>query len=71
MNKGEIDTETERLKHFETICIIALNEFSENHPERILDSEKEKILLLISRMFNAEFDFLTQNPNDYFQIYGH
>ena len=69
MNKSEVDIETEKLKHFETICINALNEFSENHPDRIIASEKEKILLLLSRMFNAEFEFLIQNPNDYLQLY--
>ena len=63
------EAELDKLKYYQQLCNEALDDFSANKPYQLPAFEKEKILIVLSRLFNAEIDYLTQAPEDYFDIY--
>jgi len=66
----QTENELTRLNSYQEICREALNEFATNNPFKLRAYEKEKIEKLLYRMFDGETDFLVQNSDDYFEIYG-
>jgi len=66
----QTENELTRLNSYQEICREALNEFATNNPFKLPAYEKEKIEKLLYRMFDGETDFLVQNSDDYFEIYG-
>lgn len=66
----KIETTIIKLNFQKQVCLDALNEYSTNHPSELVPFEKEKIETLLKRMFIAEKEFLCENPDDYFEIYG-
>jgi len=63
------DSEIEKLKYYHQICTDALNNFSANHPYQLAVYEKEKIMIILNRLFESEIDFLEKSPEDYFNLY--
>lgn len=61
---------TNSLLSYLSICMEALNEFSQNNPSSLMPFEKEKIIKLIARMFDGELDYLGRNPEDYIELYN-
>lgn len=64
------ENELNKLNAQHEICLEALKEYATNNPFKLPSFEKEKIVKLLYRMFDSEIDFLVQNPDDYFEIYG-
>ena len=67
----QTENELTRLNSYHEICREAMNEFATNNPVKLPAYEKEKIEKLLYRMFDGETDYLIQNPEDYFGLYGH
>lgn len=63
------DAEIEKLRYYYQICNDALNDFSNNHPYQLAEYEKEKIVVILRRLFNGEIDYLEKSPEDYFDLY--
>jgi len=61
--------ELDKLKHYEAVCLEAIDEFAKHHPQQIVDFEKERIVALLNRMFDGEKDYLLNHPDEYFDIY--
>ena len=68
----EEKTENElfKLNMYEVICTDALNHLQFNSPNQLSEFEKNQIIALLKRMFNAEKEFLLEEPDDYFEIYN-
>ena len=67
--EDKLNTEIEKLHFYLQTCQDALNDHSANHPYRLAEYEKEKIMVLLNRLFDAEIEFLVQSPEDYFNLY--
>ena len=67
---SELKTELNKLNFQQQLCFDALKEYSANHPAELAAFEREKIEKLLNRMFSAEKEFLHENPDDYFELYG-
>lgn len=63
------DAEIAKLSYYLNICNDALNEFSANHPYQLAAYEKEKIILILKRLFEGEIDYLESSPENYFDLY--
>lgn len=63
------ENELSKLNMYEVICTDALNHLQSNSPKQLSEFEK-KIIALLKRMFNAEKEFLLEEPDDYFEIYN-
>jgi hypothetical protein len=61
--------EIEKLTFYRAICNDALAEFTANHPYQLAEYEKEKISLLLHRLFEGEIDYLEKDPSCYFELY--
>jgi hypothetical protein len=62
------NAEIEKLSYYYKICNDALCDFSTNHPYQLADYEKEKITIILNRLFKNEIDYLKKYPEDYFDI---
>lgn len=60
--------ELDKLNHYQAVCLQAINEFAETHPQDLVEFEKEKIVALLNRMFSGEKDYLLQSPDACFVI---
>ena len=67
--KEKVDLELDRLDFYQAFSVEALNEFANNHPIQLTEFEKEKIIRVLNGMFSAEKDYLSRNPQDYFELY--
>ena len=67
--EDKLVAELDKLKYYQLVCMDALNEFSANHPYQLADYEKENIIEVIKRLFEAELDFIERSPSDYFDLY--
>jgi hypothetical protein len=63
------DAGIEKLRYYHQICNDALNDFSTNHPYQLAEYEKEKIVVILHRLFYGEIDYLEKSPDDYFKLY--
>ena len=64
------EKELSKLNMYEVICADALNQLQSNSPNQLSEFEKNQIIALLKRMFNAEKEFLIEEPDDYFEIYN-
>ncbi len=64
------ENELSKLNMYEVICTDALNYLQSNSPKQLSEFEKKQIIALLKRMFNAEKEFLLEEPDDYFEIYN-
>ena len=64
------ENELSKLNMYEFICTDALNHLQSNSPNQLSEFEKNQIIALLKRMFNAEKEFLLEEPDDYFEIYN-
>ena len=64
------ENELSKLNMYEVICTDALNHLQSNIPNQLSEFEKKQIIALLKRMFNAEKEFLLEEPDDYFEIYN-
>ena len=64
------ENELSKLNMYEVICTDALNYLQSNGPKQLSEFEKKQIIALLKRMFNAEKEFLLEEPDDYFEIYN-
>lgn len=64
------ENELSKLNMYEVICTDALNHLQSNIPNQLSEFEKNQIKALLKRMFNAEKEFLLEEPDDYFEIYN-
>ena len=64
------ENELSKLNMYEVICTDALNHLQFNSPNQLSEFEKNQIIALLKRMFNAEKEFLLEEPDDYFEIYN-
>lgn len=64
------ENELSKLNMYEVICTDALNHLQSNSPKQLSEFEKNQIIALLKRMFNAEKEFLLEEPDDYFEIYN-
>ena len=67
--KEKVETELNKLMFYQQLCKEALNDFSENNPYQLTKQEKEKIELLLKRLFSSEIDYLNASPENYFDLY--
>lgn len=67
--KEKVALELEKIDFYETLSIEVMSDFSRNQPLMLNESEKEKLIAMLRRMFSSEKDYLSQNPRDYFQLY--
>jgi hypothetical protein len=67
--EDKLDAEIEKLRYYNQICNDALNDFSINHPYQLAEYEKQKIVVLLHRLFSGEIDYLEKSPEDYFSLY--
>ena len=64
------ENELSKLNMYEVICTDALNHLQSNSPNQLSEFEKKQFIALLKRMFNAEKEFLLEEPDDYFEIYN-
>ena len=64
------ENELSKLNMYEVICTDALNQLQSNSPNQLSEFEKNQIIALLKRMFNAEKEFLLEETDDYFEIYN-
>ena len=67
--KEKISLELEKLDFYKALSIGVMSDFSKNQPLVLTEPEKEKLIAILTRMFRAEKDYLSQNPEDYFELY--
>ena len=70
IEEEKIEQEAERLKAFRNICSEAVEYYANLYPYLLPEEEAEKLIKIVSRMFFAEIDYLQNNPDDYFDLYG-
>ncbi len=63
------ENELMKLSFYQNTCERALNELALNHPNQLTEFEKEKIYLMLKRLFNSEVDYLISSPENYFALY--
>ncbi len=68
--KEKTALELEKIDCYETLTIGLINDFFKNQPPKVVGPEKKRITAMIRRMFRAEKDYLSQNPEDYFELYA-
>jgi len=68
--KEKTALELEKIDCYETLTIGLINDFFKNQPPKVVEPEKKRITAMIRRMFRAEKDYLSQNPEDYFELYS-
>jgi hypothetical protein len=66
----KINNEISKLNNYEAICNKALDELQKNHPQQLLDFERGKITSLLHRLFEGEREYLMEESEYYFEIYG-
>lgn len=64
-----VENELSKLNMYEVICVDALNQLQFNSPQQLAEFEKNKIILLLKRMFDAEREYLIDESDDYLEIY--
>ncbi len=64
-----LENELSKLNTYEAFCIDALNQLHANNPCQMDEFEKNKIVSLLKRMFEAEREYLIDEPDDYLEIY--
>jgi hypothetical protein len=67
--EDKLNAEIEKLNFYLQTCRDGLNDHSAHHPYRLAEYEKEKIMVLLNRLFDGEIEFLAQSPEDYFNLY--
>ena len=70
INEEKTVQEAERLESFKNICTEAVENYANLYPYQLPEQEAEKLINIIRRMFFAEIDYLQNNPDDYFDLYG-
>ena len=64
-----VENELSKLNMYEVILVDALNQLQFNSPQQLAEFEKNKIILLLKRMFDAEREYLIDESDDYLEIY--
>jgi hypothetical protein len=64
-----VKNELSKLNMYEVICADALCQLHLNNPRQLAMFEKDKIISLLKRMFDAEREYLIDESDDYLEIY--
>ena len=64
-----VKNELSKLNMYEVICVDALSQLHLNNPQQLVEFEKDKIISLLKRMFDAEREYLIDDSADYLEIY--
>lgn len=67
--KEKIALESEKIDFYKDLSIEVMSNFSKSQPIMLSEPEKEKLIAMLKRMFSAEKDFLSKNPENYFELY--
>ena len=70
MENWKVDIESENLKKYEKICSQLIAHYAKKNRSKINVFEERKIKHLLERMFENELDYLHNEPEDYFELYG-
>jgi hypothetical protein len=70
MENWKVDIESENLKKYEKICSQLIAHYAKKNRPKINVFEERKIKRLLERMFENELDYLHNEPEDYFELYG-
>ncbi len=70
MEKWKIDIEAKNLTKYERLCIKLIESYANNNRQNIDVFEERQIKQLLSRMFQSEYEYLLNEPEDYFELYG-
>ncbi len=70
MKKWKIDLEANKLDKYEKLCIKLIESFANKHRVKIDVFEERQIKQLLTRMFKSEHEYLLNEPEDYFELYG-
>ena len=70
MEKLKIDLEASKLDKYEKLCVKLIENYANKNRVKIDVFEERQIKQLISRMFNSEYEYLLNEPKDYFELYG-
>ncbi len=70
MEKLKIDIEANNLNKYEKLCINLIEDYSHKNRINIDFFEERQIKQLLSRMFQNEYEYLLNEPEDYFELYG-
>jgi len=70
MEKWKIDIESKNLSKYERLCIKLIESYANKNRQSIDVFEERQIKQLLSRMFQSEYEYLLNEPEDYFELYG-
>tara|TARA_B100000674_G_C37230032_1_gene640949 strand:- start:188 stop:418 length:231 start_codon:yes stop_codon:yes gene_type:complete len=70
MEKWKIDIEAKNLTKYERLCIKLIENYASKNRQNIDVFEERQIKKLLSRMFKSEYEYLLNEPEDYFELYG-
>ena len=70
MEKWKIDIEAKNLTKYERLCIKLIESYASKNRQNIDVFEERQIKQLLSRMFQNEYEYLLNEPEDYFDLYG-
>ena len=66
----KVDIESKNLKKYEKLCSQLIAHYSKKNRSKINIFEERKIKQILERMFENELDYLYNEPEDYFELYG-
>jgi len=64
-----VKKELSKLNMYEVICADALCQLHLNNLQQLAMFEKDKIISLLKRMFDAEREYIVDESDDYLEIY--
>jgi len=70
MEKWKIDIEAKNLTKYERLCVKLIENYASKNRQNIDVFEERQIKQLLSRMFKNEYEYLLNEPEDYFELYG-
>ena len=70
MEKWKIDIEAKNLTKYEKLCVKLIGSYASKNRNNMDVFEERQIKQLLSRMFQSEYEYLLNEPEDYFELYG-
>ena len=70
MENWKVDIESKNLEKYERLCTLLIEHYAKNNRLKVNVYEERKIKKLLNRMFDNEIDYLQNEPEDYFELYG-
>ena len=70
MENWKVDIESKNLVKYERLCTQLIEHYAKKNRLKVNVYEERKIKKLLNRMFDNEIDYLHNEPEDYFELYG-